>query len=347
MSRPSLLTLAAVQAAVWLSGTAVHPQQQPAEPTSAQAAEDEEIPAETTPRRARRRPRLDSSNTGYIDNAIIGTRLSLRADSARGADEPDRGELFYAKCGCFANPALRGILGAAFDPSAPGPGLLPESRVDYQELEIAYEMAFPGQRFSLFAELPLRHLELRDNGVSSSGLADLRLGAKLALIARQERHLTFQLRVYLPTGDAGDGLGTNHASLEPGLLLHQELSDRLSLAGELKYLFAASGSLATGLSADPADDFSSDLLRYGLSLSRRTGDGDGLEVTPVAEIVGWQVIDGYKTAGPADGDQIVNLKLGARIRGSFSGSWYLGYGFALTDDVWYDEIFRLEYRYSR
>ena len=69
-------------------------------------------------------------------------------------------------------------------------------------------------------------------------------------------------------------------------------------------------------------------------------------MAPVAEIVGWSVLDGFKTAGPADGDEIINLKLGTRIRGRFRGSWYVGYGFALTDDVWYDEIFRLEYRFS-
>ena len=46
------------------------------------------------------------------------------------------------------------------------------------------------------------------------------------------------------------------------------------------------------------------------------------------------------------GDTIVNLKIGTRIRGNFSGSFYLGYGFPLTDDVWYDDVFRFEYRVS-
>jgi hypothetical protein len=39
------------------------------------------------------------------------------------------------------------------------------------------------------------------------------------------------------------------------------------------------------------------------------------------------------------------LKIGARaIFGQ--GSVYAGYGHALTDQDWYDNIFRFEYRYS-
>ena len=38
-----------------------------------------------------------------------------------------------------------------------------------------------------------------------------------------------------------------------------------------------------------------------------------------------------------------NLKLGARVT-SGGNSFYVGYGFALTDSVWYDKIFRIEYR---
>ena len=64
----------------------------PVEPTIAAQAQE--------PRRQRPRPLLDSSNTGYVDNAIVGTRFSLRVDRAFGSDNPDRAEFFYAKCGC-------------------------------------------------------------------------------------------------------------------------------------------------------------------------------------------------------------------------------------------------------
>ena len=42
-----------------------------------------------------------SSNVGYIDDAIVQTRLRLRFDAAYDNNRPDRAEFFYAKCGCF------------------------------------------------------------------------------------------------------------------------------------------------------------------------------------------------------------------------------------------------------
>jgi hypothetical protein len=70
----------------------------------------------------------------------------------------------------------------------------------------------------------------------------------------------------------------------------------------------------------------------------------------VGEVVGWRVFGGFKTPTQgevdADGDNIVNLKLGARIGFDRKNSVYAGFGTALTDNVWYEEIIRLEYRYG-
>ena len=235
-------------------------------------------------------------------------------------------------------------LGPAFDPTAPGPGDFPETNVDYRELELAYEFALSEGRFSLFAELPVRIVELRDNAFSSTGISDLRVGAKLAMVASENSYLTFQFRAYLPTGEPLNGLGTDHASLEPGLLLFRRLTDRLTLGGELKYWHPTSGSI--GLA--PPDEFSGDILRYGVGLAYDLTTSPRFQLTPVVEVVGWRVLDGFTTgdggagAGRADSD-IVNLKVGARIR-TGRDSVYFGYGFALTQDIWYDDVFRLEYR---
>jgi hypothetical protein len=40
----------------------------------------------------------------------------------------------------------------------------------------------------------------------------------------------------------------------------------------------------------------------------------------------------------------VNLKLGARTSFNDGGSVYVGFGWGLTDAIWYDKIFRVEYR---
>ena len=43
-----------------------------------------------------------ADNAGYIDSAIIRSRIRMRYDVGYGLSSPDRGEFFYAKCGCFA-----------------------------------------------------------------------------------------------------------------------------------------------------------------------------------------------------------------------------------------------------
>lgn len=43
-----------------------------------------------------------------------------------------------------------------------------------------------------------------------------------------------EMRVFAPTGDSKRGLGSNHASIEPGLLAFHRLNDRVVLEGELR-----------------------------------------------------------------------------------------------------------------
>ena len=77
---------------------------------------------------------------------------------------------------------------------------------------------------------------------------------------------------------------------------------------------------------------------------------DRVRVAPVVELIGWRVLDGFQTIAPALGDadasgtNIVNLKFGARVVWNNRGSVYVGYGKALTDAMWYDDILRFEYR---
>ncbi len=346
-----------------------------AEPAERDPAEDEEL--------------LPPSDTGYIDDAIVGTKLRLRYDSAFDADAPDRAEFIYGKCNCFA--------GFGQDAASPGPA----ADLDFQELELAYEHAL-SSRFSLFVEVPFRSVDLTVPGgfdpvADESGLGDLRAGFKYALIPDPERYLTFQLRAYFASGDAAKGLGTDHASIEPGILYHRRLSDRWKLASEARlwHPLAGSSDPVTGASdpnspvgrverippplappdgadgPDPAvrnDDFAGDVLRLGVGLSREPF-GSRVRWAPILELVGWYFVDGYLTPGTdlavatevnedgtlanppgyvqeADNDTVLNLKLGVRIGlgTELPGSFFVGYGFALTDDILYDGIFRLEYR---
>lgn len=149
----------------------------------------------------------DDSKSGYIDGAIIRNQLRFRFDAGFDNPFPDRSEFFYAKCGCFSGR------------NGPGPPEA-ESRVDYQETEAYLEYALVSN-FSAFVEVPFRFINPELNA-NANGQGDVRAGFKYGLIDDGDRWLTFQLRTYFPSGDGTLGLGTEHFSIEPGLLYQRD-----------------------------------------------------------------------------------------------------------------------------
>jgi hypothetical protein len=203
----------------------------------------------------------DDSKSGYIDGAIIRNQLRFRFDAGFDNSFPDRAEFFYAQCGCF--------------PGAPGPPK-PETSVDYQELEAYLEYALTSS-FSTFVEVPFRIIDPEVN-VKANGLGDVRAGFKYALIDDRDRWLTFQLRGYFPTGDGLLGLGTEHFSLEPGVLYQRDF-DGVSVFSEFKAWIPFDTSkqstnteydevVPPGDFQDPLDvDYSGTVARYGIGFS--------------------------------------------------------------------------------
>jgi hypothetical protein len=131
--------------------------------------------------------------------------------------------------------------------------------------------------------------------------------------------------------------------LEPGLLFNEQVSDRLCLAGELRYWIPINGT-----------DFAGSIVRYGLGVSYSVFETCNVTVSPVAEFVGWTVLSGASNALQPTGPDVVanlapmdaagNAKLGVRVKLGCSSDFYTGYGRALTGDTWYDDIYRLEFR---
>jgi hypothetical protein len=270
------------------------------------------------------------SNVGYIDSAIPLTQFKLLFEAAYDDNRPDRAEFFYAKCGCFRTAP------APFtDPHAPGPRLT-ETSVDFQDVTGYLEYAL-NRRLSFFVNAPTRFLNPEQNA-NTAGFADMDAGFKLAMIACPDRYLTLQFRTYIPTGEASHGLGTDHVSLEPALLYWRRLTDRLYFEAEFRVWDSIGGT-----------DFAGDIIRYGLGMSYDVYRCGNLRVAPVIEGVGWTVLDGKESTQlgqiqDASGDTIFNLKLGTRVWFGRGSSIYAGYGRALTGDVWYKDIFRVEYR---
>jgi len=175
-----------------------------------------------------------------------------------------------------------------------------------------------------------------------TGFSDLDAGFKYAFLYQDDLVATFQLRTYAPTGDSHRGLGTDHVSLEPALLLYSRLADRLALESELRLWVPVGGT-----------NFAGEIIRYGVGLHYDVCRTTCYTVTPVIEFVGWTVLDGKESVVPpsgaafvedAAGQTIVNAKLGVRVKFGDRADFYSGYGQALTGNRWYADTVRVEFR---
>jgi hypothetical protein len=268
-------------------------------------------------------PTVRDSNVGYLDSALLGDQFRFRYDSSYGVNRPARAEFFWPR-------------GA---PDGPGPAR-PETSVDYQDLS-AYLETQVSERLSGFVELPVRFLNPEVNA-NAAGLADMNAGFKFAFWQQNDCVATLQLRAYFPTGDADRGLGNNHYSLEPALLLYKPINEKIGADGELRFWAPLGGT-----------SFAGEVIRYGVGLHYDAYESCGFNIVPVVELIGWTVVGGRETvplasgiALPRDasGDTIVNVKVGCHAKVKEWGDLYVGYGRALTGDRWYENTFRLEFR---
>lgn len=333
--------------------------------TSAQAS-DVPAPKKTKPKQEPKEPTnppIEGSMVGYIDDAIVGSQVRIRFDAGFNDNVPDRAEFFYPQCGC--DGINGGPNGNTKDPRAPGPAPGSSNDINFQQLYFQAEYA-PIRRLSMFTEVPFRWIQPQSfipNTYTSTtfsghgGISDVRAGLKLALVASSKQALTFQFRAYFPSGNSFHGLGTNHYSVEPALLYYQKLSTRWTVEGQFGDWIPIGGS---SLTTDPSKGYAGNVIFYGIGPSYKLVSRDHIQVAPVVELVGWSVLGGLQTLeavpnippGPpvnnadAAGTNIVNLKVGARTSVGTHNSIYVGYGHSLTSARWYDDIVRLEYRFS-
>ncbi len=287
---------------------------------------------------------------GYIENAIPRSQFRVRYDLVGGVNHPDRAQYFWPQ----------------FGPNTVG-------ALSYQEIHNYFEYA-PKANLSVFFDAPVRFLHLPNVGPGTppdnyGGFSDLQLGLKYAFVARPDLFRTFQFKTYVPTGDARAGLGTGHASFEPGLLLFRRISERGYVMAQFSDWIPI-GSLnyqpnqPSGAFVGPPT-FSGNVLTYGIGGFYNVVQRDHFRFAPVAETIGWTCLSGRTGVGPesanttesAAGDTIVNIKVGARLGigeyltpggASPLNDWlslYAGYARSMTGDVWYKNMFRLELTY--
>jgi hypothetical protein len=301
-------------------------------------------PSAAQPAPGRRATKRRGSMVGYIEDPTITSQVRVRFDAGWGIPSPDRAEFFYAKCGCYRDLPTSNAL---FDADAPGPRPGIAEEVNFQEIHVLGEYAV-SPRVSVFGEMPLRWIQPKDfitntgSFPNQGGIGDIRAGAKFSAFTNEMTDVTLLLRGSLPSGDSEKGLGTAHGSIEPAVLMRNDLSDRVSIESQFGLWLPTGGSKGIG---NGDEKFSGKVLYYGIGPSFDLVTTGRVRFSPVVELVGWRVLGGFETIGfaPADGTNIVNLKIGARATMN-RGSLYGGIGWGLTDAIWYDKVFRLEYR---
>jgi hypothetical protein len=291
-------------------------------------------------------PPVQGSTVGYIDDAIVGSQVRVRFDAALGVSQPDLAEYFQAACGCD-------------DGTAAGPKNGLATNLNFQQLSLRGEYASL-KNLSFLFDLPVRWVQpvnffpgTATNGGygDQAGVSDVSAGFKLAAVASRKQYITFQFLATFPSGDAGKGLGTAHYTVAPSLLYYRKVTDRFSLEGEVGDSHPIGGDIP---------GFAGDVVEYGIGPSIVAYKGDSVKFAPVVELVGWRIFGGKWTnydnltgqqpipsnaVETADGSNIVNLKAGFRTFIGKSSSFYVGYGHALTSaNLWYEQIYRIEYR---
>jgi len=300
-----------------------------------------------------KRPKAEGSMVGYIDDAVPATQLRIRFDAGWNDPYPDRAEFFYGKCGCYAGLPPTD---PAYDPKAPGPAPGVARNLNFQQLYLYGEYS-PHRRFSAFFELPFRWIQPKFvEGTGSfpdhGGISDVSLGLKFAVLDSERSTVSLQLKSFLPSGDASQGLGTAHSSIEPDLLLYHSLSSRWTLEGQFGGWVPINGS--RGVPTVGSSSFAGSILIYGLGVSTQVYHNASVSLNPVVELVGWHLLGGFQTQldpppvtglATQDGTNIVNMKFGLRTTIYDRSSVYVGYGRAVTDAAWYRNLLRVEYRY--
>lgn len=229
--------------------------------------------------------------------------------------------------------------------------------LNFQQLYFTGEYA-PFQRLSASVTVPYRWIEPffipapgeSPNLFRGGGISDVQAGLKFAAYHSPSTDFALQLRAQFPTGDGASGFGTNHYSIEPMLLLYHQFTGRAAIEAEASDTHPIGETIYDNPPAPP-QNFAGDVAMYGVGPSYRLIDHNRYCLAPVLELVAWHIFGGLKT-GPdnqvqsAAGTNIFNAKLGACLSFLDGNSIYAGYGRALTSDILYTNLFRIEFRHS-
>lgn len=283
----------------------------------------------------------------FVDAPRPKTQTRLRADWGLNFQFPDRSEYFWAREGVDQVNTS----GEPVPALGKGPGFA-ERRIHYRQFNYYLEGATG--KVGAFVEIPYRSVDPEDPANrGASGFADMNVGTKSLLIDCELLQLAFQFRTYIPIGQAGKGLGTQHVSLEPSLLWALKLAPDTYLQAQTAYWIPIAGD----------QFYAGDIFHYHLSLNqvlyRFLPD---VLLIGTFEVSGWSVLDGAftdpDTLLPDPDDPATLLPVAKNARGHLMSigpglrldicekvDIGVGTAFAVTEHHFAEQLYRLEIRW--
>jgi len=269
------------------------------------------------------------ANAGiFIDHARPRSQMIFRYDSGVNLILPDRSEFYWSRIG------------------QKGPGR-PERSVNYNDLVLGNEIA--AGNFGLVIEQTYRQQDAEING-RVSGFGDMRIATKSMLIDCELLQCTFQFKTYIPIGNFNRGLGIGHVALEPSILTALKITPNTYLESQVSQWIPVGGT--TG--------FEGNVLHIHESLNHLWWRKKSLQFITMWEYQAYIFQNGSFTQ-PFDAQPDPNanpLVLGRSNREAYHytgpgarlvvcDKYDVGFGatFALTDDHFAEQLYRVEFRW--
>ena len=231
-------------------------------PFGVEALSSDRVPAPSCWRRAGRRRRArrrrgggEATFVGYVEDALVQSNVRIRFDAAGGNTVPDRAEFFYAKCGCYRGlPANH----PGFRPGRTRPWPRRRKRHQVPAALSRRRSARSHRGCRCWGKCPCGGCSpSRSSAGTGASLSTIRAAWAISAPARSSRSSTrrprpppSKRRSTFRAATPSKGLGTDHASFEPALLMLNELSPKVTLESQVGVWLPIGGAAPVPTNAD-------------------------------------------------------------------------------------------------
>ena len=270
----------------------------------------------------------------FADYARPRTVTRIRYDNMINIRFPDRNQYLLMQTNANFPQHYTNRHGVTFrtDPSA-----------NLQQLYLYQEVA--AQRGSFFVEYPYRQLNPLFSP-TQAGFSDINFGIKSLMLDTELLQISFQFRTYTPSGNAAQGLGTGHFSLDPSLLSSLKLAPDTYFQAQLGNWVPLGGN----------QKITGGILYWFMSLNQVVWRlSPDTPVIAMLEMDGWSFENGGYTNpianyGPkviGSGGGVSYFNIGPGLRAALGKAVDLGTAltFSTTSNHWGSPWFRLEVRF--